>query len=192
MRLRALVPASLLLASHLLACDGVVLDGAARPGDPGTLPTEPGPGEIAEDDPFALDRESPRLLPFETRLARVAAVAGVETSDPLLAPMRDQAISLGGYDHSRGILPDSSWSASRIAAWIRVLRPICASDEMLARYPALPAEADLDALVSAAWGRPATADDRAAITDAIRDLPPDAQRESACLAVLSAGEAVLQ
>lgn len=180
----------LLLASLLVACDGVVLDGAARPTP--DVPVDPAPGTIDPDDPFALDRESPRLLPFETRLARVAAVAGVETSDPLLAPMRDQAIALGGYDHSRGILPDSSWSASRIAAWVRVLRPICGSDEMLARYPELPAAGDLDALVAAAWGRAATEDDRVAITSALSGLPADAQRESACLVVLSAGEAVLQ
>ncbi len=191
MRARALVLVSLLLGSLLAGCDGVVLDGAARPTAPDVM-REPEPGEIAVDDPFALDHETPRLLPFETRLARVAAVAGVEPGDPLLAPMREQAIALGGYDHSRGILPDSSWSASRISAWIRALRPVCTSEAMQARYPTLPAADDLDALIQAAWGRAATDADRTAITSSLSGLEPDAQRETACLAVLSASEMVLQ
>lgn len=186
----------LLAAACLAACDGVVLDGAAGPAgrDPARAgdPADPiAPDPEAPDDPFALDRETPRLLPFETRLARVAAVAGIETDDPLLDPMRAQAIALGDYDHSRGILPDSSWNASRISAWVRALRPVCGSDAMRARYPELPG-ADLDALVEVAWGRAATDTDRTEIAAAVAGLDTSAQHESVCLAVLSAGEAVLQ
>ncbi|WP_236514913.1 hypothetical protein [Sandaracinus amylolyticus] len=186
---------ALLLAMLLAGCSGIVLDGAAGPTGSGPNDPPDDPSDPVEpttpDDPFALDRETPRLLPFETRLARVAAVAGIETSDPLLAPMRDQAVALGGYDHSRGILPDSSWNATRIAGWVRAVRPVCQSDAMRTRYPAVPG-ADLDALIQAAWGRAATAEDRTEIESAVAGLPEDAARESACLAVLSAGEAVLQ
>ncbi len=174
-----------------LGCVGDVVSGAARPGDPSAPrapsdPDEPPPLE----DPFALDRESPRLLPLETRLARVAAVAGVEPADPLLDDVRAARIALGDYDHSRNILPDERWSASRMSTWIRVMRPICRSDAMRTRYPGL-AE-DPGALVAAAWGRDATAEDRAARGAELGAVPADARDETVCLAVLSSAELVLR
>jgi hypothetical protein len=191
---REIAIVSLLLS---IGCDGAILEprepGVASvptiPGDDATSPSDDEP--TIPGDPFALDRESPRLLPFETRLARVAAVAGIAVSDPLLDPMRDQAIALGGYDHSRGILPDSSWNATRIAIWVRTLRPVCRSEAMRTQYPSLP-DGDLDALIEAAWGRAATDTDRAEIASTIGALPEPVRHESTCLAVLASAETVLQ
>jgi hypothetical protein len=63
---------------------------------------------------------------------------------------------------------------------------------MRAMYPALPDE--LDALIAAAHGRSATAEDLASVETALEGLAldPDARYEAICLAVLSSAEFVIQ
>lgn len=154
------------------------------------------------EDPFTLSRTSIQLLPFSVRLAKVAAIVGLPTSHPLLAPLREARVALGDHDYAHGIPADRSWSAAKLTAWVGAVRPICGSSEFKARYPALdpsgPAiggEGALNALIEAAYGRAAEEDDRAQIAAALAELPnqtPEAQSEAVCLAILSSLEMVAQ
>lgn len=128
------------------------------------------------------------LLPFDVRLAKVARVAGLPIDDPALAQLRARRFELGDHDFSIGVRPDSSWSVSRIGAWVKALKPVCASPVMRHRYPSLPQ--NLDAFVLAAYGREATNDDRAAMTEAVSALDAESKHELVCLAVLSSLEFV--
>jgi hypothetical protein len=160
--------------------DGAPDDGTAPPAEP---PWEPG---------FGIDDSQPALLPIDMRLRRLAGAIGLPVADPLFDGVRDARIALGGYDHAQGVLPDGLWIASRMASWVRVLRPICTSAPMRERYPALP-EA-LPALIRAAWGRAAQAEDLAAFEEEIAasGLAAAEQYEALCLAVFSAAEFVYQ
>lgn len=174
-----------------LGCSGEILSRAA-PSGAAPSPTDPeapleGP---REDDPFALDHASVRLLPFETRLARVASIAGVPTDHEALASLREARIALGDYDHSRNILPDDQWTATRMSAWIRASRPVCASAVMRERYPSVGA--DPSPLMRAAWGREPLGPELDELRAELGALPPATRDEVACLAVLSSTELVLR
>jgi hypothetical protein len=169
---------------------GTAAGGADAPAAAAPQPMQappPPPWEAA----FGIDDSQPALLPVEMRLRRLAAVLGLPVADPLFDGVRSARIALGGHDHAQGVLPDGLWIASRMTAWVRVLQPICNSQAMQERYPALPQA--LPELLRAAWGRPAEAADMA-------DFEPlfaaggDAalQYETACLAVFSAAEFVYQ
>jgi hypothetical protein len=150
------------------------------------------PAEAPRKPAFGIDHSQPALLPLDMRLRRLASAVGIGVDDPLLDPARDARIALGGYDHAQGVLPDGLWIASRLASWVRVLRPICASPAMHERYPDLP-EA-LPALIRAAWGRSAQPADLADFEEelAASALDPAARYEAICLAVFSAAEFVYQ
>lgn len=152
----------------------------------------PGSDEPAWQPAFGIDHSQPALLPLDMRLRRLADALGVSVDDPLLDAARDARIALGGYDHAQGVLPDGLWIASRVASWVRVLRPICGSDAMRARYPALPDA--LPSLIRAAWGRSAQPEDLADFETelAAAGLDAAAQYEAICLAVFSAAEFVYQ
>lgn len=181
--------AALLLVA---ACDGTIGQPAGRggAGDRG------GPGAFEEEDEFgdafALPRDRSELLPFAIRLRKVADVVGVGEEDALLEPLRTRRIELGDSDYARGVAADRTWLAARMSIWIDALRPVCTSEAMHARYPALPG--DLPALLEAAWGRPVAADELAAFTDplAATSLDDDARYEVLCLAALSSAEFVVQ
>ena len=175
----------------------------ARPGASGSTGEPPAPGGAASGgtaapaDPawkpgFGIDDSQPALLPIDMRLRRLAGALGLPVEDPLFDGVRSARIALGGYDHAQGVLPDGLWIASRMASWVRVLRPICSSAPMRDRYPALP-EA-LPALIRAAWGRPAQAQDLADFEEelATSALAETDQYEATCLAVFSAAEFVYQ
>lgn len=142
---------------------------------------------------FELAIEQPQLLPFNVRIGRVAAVIGLPTTDPVFDLLRKNRTSLGDHDFANGQQPDRLWTASRMSLWVRSLQPICASKAMRDRYPSLPA--DLGALIENAFGRPATDEDRAIVTEALASAPEldeTIRYQTACLALLSSAEFVVQ
>lgn len=196
-----------------LGCSGNIGQPSAEVPRAGAVPEAPKPLPMAPaapapvaplDDPFTLSRTSIQLLPFSVRLAKVAAIVGLPTTHPLLAPLREARIALGDHDYAHGIPADRSWSAAKLTAWVGAVRPICGSGEFKARYPALDPSGPvggggnapaLNALIEAAYGRAAEEDDRAQIAAALAELPnetPEARGEAVCLAVLSSLEMVAQ
>ena len=157
------------------------------PGPAGTTATNSTP---AAGPPFKVRNTEPELVPFDMRLRRIASAIGVDAGDPMFATMHDNALKLGAYDYANGALPDGSWNANRIAAWIDALKPVCNSPSMKAKYPALPD--DLPQLIRAAWGHLPSEQDSADFKDAIAASGADAAvvYESTCMAVFSAAELV--
>jgi len=162
-------------------------------GDPPVVDPEADPAVQGPKSAFGLDRAQPQLLPFGARLRRVASVAGVPLDSPILDELEANRIALGDYDFARGVAPDSTWTASRIALWAKSLRPVCASAEMRARYGALPAE--LSDLMKTAYGRTPTPEEISEITSVASEagtMTDDERYEVLCLAVLSSAEFVIQ
>jgi len=182
-------------------CTGQISDSGA-PGGATTTGAKPGggPGAISTpvtvpgvvDESFVLPVDSVSLLPFAVRVEKVASVVGVTTSDPVLKPLVDASGDLGGYDFANSRKPDYTWTALRISGWVRVVKPVCASPQMHARYTALPAA--LPALIEAAYGRGITAEDSAAVDAGLLGLTLDdaARYEAVCLSVLSSLEFLAQ
>jgi hypothetical protein len=176
-------------------CTGDIGDGSSvmGPGPGKQEPTVTGPASPTPGNKdFEVRADAVTLLPFRVRLAKVATLAGVATTDDLLRPLRDAAGSLGDYDFANSRKPDSTWTALRISDWVRAVKPVCASSQMRSRYASLP-EA-LPALIEAAHGRAADADDRAAVDSALAglNLAEPARYEGICLAVLSSLEFLAQ
>lgn len=140
--------------------------------------------------PFKVRNTEPELVPFDMRVRRIASAIGVQADNPMFATMTKNALKLGDYDYANGALPDGSWNANRIAAWIDALEPVCNSPEMKAKYPALPD--DLPQLVRAAWGHVPSEQDTADFKDAVTAAGADASvtYETTCMAVFSAAEFV--
>jgi hypothetical protein len=140
--------------------------------------------------PFKVRNTEPELVPFEMRQRRIASALGVSVDNPMFTEMNTNSLKLGDYDYANGALPDGSWNANRIAAWINVLKPVCNSAEMKAKYPALPQ--NLPELIRAAWGHVPSADDTADFQNAIAaaGADPAVNYESTCMAVFTAAEFV--
>jgi hypothetical protein len=104
----------------------------------------------------------------------------------------EKRYELGDHDYASGTAPDLTWTASRMTAWVRALRPVCASEAMRARYPSL--RDGMDDFVLAAYGRRTTDADLAQYDAAVAGAALDAEteRNSMCLAMLSAAELVAQ
>lgn len=188
-----------------VACTGI-LDGRSgsdqQPTDPssnqqtnngsgGTASSTPSqPTSTPASPPFKVRNTEPELVPFDMRVRRIAAAIGVQTDNPMFAEMTKNSLKLGDYDYANGALPDSSWNANRIAAWVNALKPVCASAEMKAKYPALPE--NLPQLVRAAWGHLPSEQDTADFKDALAASGVDASiaYESTCMAVFTAAEFV--
>jgi len=147
-------------------------------------------GGGADGPDFVVPKNQVELLPFRVRLARVAQIAGVEKDDPVLDEMRARAAELGDHDFSTGVRPNLSWTAARMSAWVKALKPVCNSEPFRARYPDFAS--DPSALIAAAWGRPATDADLADIESALDgiDLDPEERTQAICFAVLSSVELV--
>ena len=178
----------LVAAALLLGCTGDIE--TFGPGEPVQAAA---PEEEITNEAFDLATEQPQLLPFSVRMSRLAAVVGVPANDPVFALVRKNRTTLGDHDFANGQQPDRLWSASRMAVWVRSLKPVCSSTAMRTRYPALPA--DLPALIENAFGRPASDDDRANVEAAIGDaseLSEAVRYQTICLAVLSSAEFVVQ
>ena len=140
--------------------------------------------------PFKVKNTEPELVPFEMRQRRIANALGVTVDNPMFGNMNTNSLKLGDYDYANGALPDGSWNANRIAAWINALKPVCNSPEMKAKYPALPQ--NLPELIRAAWGHVPSADDTADFANAIAASGGDTavNYESTCMAVFTAAEFV--
>lgn len=140
--------------------------------------------------PFKVRNTEPELVPFNTRLRRIASAVGVEVDNSMFATMTKNRLKLGDYDYANGALPDGSWNANRIAAWIDALKPVCRSPEMRAKYPALPE--NLPELVRAAWGHLPSEQDTADFREALAAASVDAALgyESTCMTVFTAAEFV--
>ena len=139
---------------------------------------------------FAVPADTPQLLPFRVRMARVMAVSGLPAGDPALAELRANRTQLGDHDFANGLRADNTWSALKMVTWVRAIQPVCRSAAMQQRYPDLPAQ--LPALIEVAWGRSATAQDLALVQEALTGLTLTAasRRETLCVAVLSSMEFV--
>jgi hypothetical protein len=140
--------------------------------------------------PFKVRNTEPELVPFDMRLRRIASAIGVDINNPMFDTMYKNSLKLGDYDYANGALPDGSWNANRIAGWIDSLKPVCASAEMKAKYPALPE--NLPQLVRAAWGHVPSEQDTADFKDAVTaaGADPAVTYESTCMAVFTAAEFV--
>ena len=140
--------------------------------------------------PFKVRNTEPELVPFDMRVRRIATTLGVPVDHPMFADMYKNSLKLGDYDYANGALPDGSWNANRIAAWLNALKPVCNSAEMKAKYPALPD--NLPTLIRAAWGHLPSPDDTADFQNAITTFGGDAtvNYESTCMAVFTAAEFV--
>lgn len=180
---------------------------ATTTGDDGDDTTTGAPQE--PDNPFDLNRENVRLLPFAVRLGRLTSLLDRPESDPAFALLLSRRYDLGDYNYAEGIGPDLTWGAGKMATWAAAMRPVCASPAYQERYPEMPL--DLPALMRDAWGfepTPADLEDYAELFKAPDpEAPPpdpddkgsqvhiltDAERaEIACLAVLSSLEFVGQ
>lgn len=148
---------------------------------------EPEPAEVGPA--FVIPREQLAVLPFSVRLAKVAKVAGVGVTHPLLQNLRDARLELGDGDYGSGIRPDKSWTAGKLTTWIKALRPVCQSAELKGRFT-LPR--DVDALIMTAHGRWADGMDSQLINEELgsETLTADEQHELVCLTVLSSTEFV--
>lgn len=154
-------------------------------GVPDTIAEELTPG-------FALRREEVRLLPFHVRIQKLTHVTGLAPNDPLFDQVWTARYDLGDHNYGQGIGPDLSWNASKMATWVRALRPVCTSEAMAQRFPALPE--NVDALFAAAYGRAASTEEVGEIQAAInaQNLDEAGRYESTCLAVLTSSEFVAQ
>lgn len=157
---------------------------------PGT-PNVPGDNTVTEDlEPgFTFQRDEVRLLPFHTRVQKLVTVTGLAADDPLFDQLYRSRYDLGDHNYGQGVGPELSWNATKIGLWVRVLRPVCASDAFATRYD-LPSETAL--LMSAAYGRTPGADEVDAIVQGVAGLDEAGTYEAVCLAVLTSAEFVAQ
>lgn len=186
----------LLLLSLLVACEGGLhsVDNEDRaPAPEAPVITPEAEARKPHGPALNLDREQIVLLPFQVRLNKLAAVLQVSTEDAALAEVRAQRYELGDHDYARGIRPDLAWSAQRMARWVRAVKPVCASEAMRARYPALPEH--LNELTIAAYGREAEQADLELVEEITASLPladEPTRYRALCLAFLSSAEFVAQ
>lgn len=148
------------------------------------------PGAEPLPDPFDLNREQIRLLPFAIRFKRVQQLVGLPEADPAFDVLRARRYELGDYNHALGISPDLTWNATRMSVWLAAMRPVCGSAAMKASFPAFPEH--LDDLLTAAYGVAATPAQLAGYEDLLGDAQfDDATRyELVCLSALGALEFV--
>lgn len=196
--MKYLVPICALLT---ISCTGI-LDGKEQQGPmptgPGVTDPTPNPGTggtgstPAATAPFGVRVGQPELLPFDVRVRRVANVLAVPVTNPMFSDMQTRRVQLGDYDHAKGALPDNLWLARRLSTWADALTPVCASAEMKALFPALPA--DVGKLIKAAWGREASAEELAEINAAVTGaaLPEAESYEATCMTVFTAAEFVFR
>ena len=163
-------------------------DPAAPAGDD-TVATPEAP--VADLSPaFEASPERVKLLPFRARRARLVHLTGLPSDDPVFETLDHYRYELGDHDYANGLRPDQNWTAQRISTWVRAILPICSHASLAARFPDFPDQPD--AFVLSAYGRRATADDRATLTESLDglDLDRDATARAACVALLSTTEFV--
>jgi hypothetical protein len=193
--MKSLIPICALLT---VSCTGILDGKEDAPAMPTETPvnmntagtTSQTPMTVDPGAPFLVRNKEPELLSFQMRLRRIASALSVDINHPMFAEMHDKHLSLGDYDYANGAQSDGGWNANRIALWMDVLRPICASTEMKTKFPALPE--NLPQLARAAWGHLPAAADTQDYADAIAASGLDAATvyESTCIAVFSSAEFV--
>ena len=185
-------PAAALALPLLIGCSSAgadtLSDGRdARPVNPGSSPVD----ETTPADPGSAFTygTTPTLLPFDVRLTKLARVLDVDPSSPVLEAIRARRLELGDHDYAAGVKPDLTWTPTRIGTWVKALKPVCTSQEMKARYPALPER--LDHLVLIAYGRDVTEEDKADVAEALGTALDSASAyQTVCYAILSSLEFV--
>jgi hypothetical protein len=180
--------AVLLIGVFTAACDGAIGD---APDSPLVPETERDPSLGINVPAYTQPAAQVRLLPFTIRVAKVSAVVGKPISDAMFSELVRRRYQLGDYDFANGIVADNQWSASRLSNWVDSLLPVCASADMVSRFPEL-AGRDLDAFYKAATGRTLTQDEVAVFGDAITGLTGEEGDVTTCLAVFSSLEFVAQ
>ena len=149
---------------------------------------------VMMDGSLGPDGKTPASYAYNVLVTRkvveMAHAIGVSVDNAMFADMNKNNLKLGDYDYANGALPDGSWNANRIAAWVNALKPVCNSPEMKAKYPALPE--NLPTLLRAAWGHVPSAEDTADFQNAIAAVSSDPAvvYESTCMAVFTAAEFV--
>ncbi len=180
--------ALLWLVGLTVACDGAIGDAPDAPLD---AEAERDPSLDLNVPAFAQPAVQVRLLPFSVRLAKVSAVVGKPSTDPMFSELLRRRYQLGDYDFANGIVADNQWSASRMTNWVDALKPVCASADMVTRFPDL-AGRDLDAFHKSATGRTLTQDELVVFGEALLGLTGAERDTTTCLAVLSSLEFVAQ
>lgn len=182
------------LVSLLLGCSGVIAGPSSEEAPEGPeSPRSPRAPELGDPQAFDARPEAVELLPFETRLQRVADIVGLPTDDAVFGEMHARRLELGGHDYGAGVAPDLSWSARRLVSWARAVLPVCASPAMRERYPDF--REGIEDFTIAAYGRRVETADREALEDAIAsaaDLDDDARYRATCVALLSSSELVVR
>ena len=160
-----------------------------------------GPEDEVEQPPpkpsgpsFLWSADGVKLLPFEVRMRRLEVVTGLGAEDEAFGALRASRYELGDYDHSRNVRADLTWNASKVALWIKGLKPLCGSQAFRDRYPSFPAS--LDDLALAAYGRrlePGEADGlMAPVRQAEPALDEAVAHRTICLGMLTSAEFVAQ
>lgn len=138
---------------------------------------------------FSLPREYAQLLPFHVRINKLSSIAGLPSNDPSFDAVWRNRYALGDHNFGQGIGADLTWSAAKMSTWVKSVKPICASEAMKSRFPALPE--DLNEFAIAAYGREVTQEDLELVETAVELSPvPEQRYEAVCLAILSSMEFV--
>lgn len=150
-------------------------------------PTHSGGAPPIQPDQLEVSVTELQVLPFGTRMSKLAHVLGRPIDDPLFDTLYQQRFALGDHDYARSLRPDRRWSARKIGIWIQGLLPVCTSERFTDLYPRVAD--DPGALITSAYGRPADAADLLSIEEVAAggELDPNT---SVCLAILSSLEFV--
>ncbi len=176
------------------ACDGAIYT-ALRPRE-SAAPTvtvaapEPLAPRVRSERAFAPSTDRLALLPFDVRLNRLAAVAGVPNTDAMFGELQKRRLDLGAHDFGANVAADLTWSAQRMSTWVQALFSVCDDNRMKARYPDW--RTSLDSFARAAWGRASTAEDLRLLDEAASEEPTASRWRSSCLMLLSSLELVSQ
>ncbi len=130
------------------------------------------------------------LLPFQVRLNRLSAIAGVPTTDPMFAELTKRKLDLGAHDYGANVAPDLTWSAQRMTTWVQALFPVCDDARMKTRYPDW--RTSLDSFARVAWGRASTPQDLQLLDEVAAEEPMATLWRASCLTLLSSLELVAQ
>lgn len=140
----------------------------------------------AENKLFNIEKDAVRLIPFTALLGKITTLTGLSSSAPELGTLLSNRLSLGDYNYAQGIKPDNSITPLRLTLLAESFKPICQSAQMKTRYPDLGTTAA--ALIQAAYGRPATASDLAALTPLDATINVTSRWHINCMSVLLSAE----
>ena len=154
---------------------------------------EPEPVDMSLPPPKKVELASPdiQLLPFTTRLNKLAHVLDISVSDEMFDTLMQQRFALGDHEYARALRPDRRWSARKMGIWIKGLLPICESSRFTELYPAVSTTPDT--FILNAYGRNAEPVDRMVIEDTLKTMNDDGNHDrTVCVAMLSSLEFVAQ